>query len=144
MLPLVSDTEVTYEDMQQYHLVLWGDRKANVLIDRIAEHLPIAWDTASLRAGTQTYDATHHVLACVYPNPLGQRVVRSVVLNSAMTFREEHDRTNSLQIPKLPDWGIIDLSEPPDAGQPGKVVDAGFFDEHWRPKPRRSPTPAGE
>lgn len=137
-LRVKRDTDVTYEDMQQYHLVLWGDRKANVLIDRIAEFLPFGWDQSSLRVGTKTYDATHHVLACVYPNPLQQRAVRSIVINSGMTFRENHDRTNSLQIPKLPDWAIIDLSEPPDGDRPGKVVDAGFFDEHWQLQPPRS------
>jgi hypothetical protein len=55
-----------------------------------------------------------------------------VVLNSGPTFREGHDRTNSLQNPKLPDWAVVDLATPPDAQTPGKVVDAGFFDEEWK------------
>ena len=55
-----------------------------------------------------------------------------IVLNSGPTFREAHDRTNSLQNPKLPDWAIIDLSVPPDGWSPGKIVAADFFDENWK------------
>jgi len=40
--------------------------------------------------------------------------------------------TNSLQTPKLPDWAIVDTTVPPDDKFPGKIVDAGFFDEQWR------------
>ena len=65
----------------------------------------------------------------IYPNPLNSD--RYVVINSGLTFRENHDRTNSLQNPKLPDWAVLDLSTPPDGTAAGKVVDAGFFDESW-------------
>jgi hypothetical protein len=49
-----------------------------------------------------------------------------------MTFREAHDSTNSQQIPKLTDWAVIDLSQPPDNRQPGRIAAAGFFDELWQ------------
>jgi hypothetical protein len=55
------------------------------------------------------------------------------VFNSGPTFRESHDRTNSLQNPKLPDWAVIDVSVPPDGNLPGKVAAAGFFNEEWKP-----------
>jgi hypothetical protein len=55
-----------------------------------------------------------------------------IVLNSGLTFREAHDRTNSQQNPKLPDWAIIDISQPPDANAPGRIHDADFFDENWQ------------
>jgi hypothetical protein len=58
-----------------------------------------------------------------------------VVLNSGVTFREAHDRTNSLQNPKLPDWAVIDLSQPPDAATPGRIAAADFFDEEWKLAP---------
>ena len=31
--------------------------------------------------------------------------------------------------PQLPDWAIVDLRTPPGPRWPGKIVDAGFFDE---------------
>jgi predicted esterase len=55
-----------------------------------------------------------------------------IVLNSGPTFRDEHDRNNANQTPKLPDWAIIDVTTPPDGKAPGKVVTAGFFDHEWK------------
>ncbi len=55
-----------------------------------------------------------------------------IVLNSGPTFRDEHDRNNANQTPKLPDWAIIDVTTPPDGKAPGKVVTAGFFDNEWK------------
>jgi hypothetical protein len=72
------------------------------------------------------------VLAKIYPNP--DNAPRYMVLNSGPTFREAHDRSNSLQTPKLPDWAVIDLSQPPDDKVPGKIAAAGFFDEQWQLK----------
>jgi hypothetical protein len=66
----------------------------------------------------------------IYPNPLNPQ--KYVVLNSGPTFREGHDRTNSLQNPKLGDWALIDLAEPPSATAPGRIVAAGVFDEKWQ------------
>jgi hypothetical protein len=34
----------------------------------------------------------------------------------------------------LPDWAIVDLTTPANSAWPGKVVDAGFFDEFWKVK----------
>jgi predicted esterase len=128
------DTEVTDDDLARYHLVLWGDPAANSVLGRIAERLPISWNPDVINAGDQRLTASEHVLTMVYPNPESPN--RYVVLNSGPTFREGHDRTNSLQNPKLPDWAILDLSQPPDANAPGRVVAADFFDERWQIRPR--------
>jgi hypothetical protein len=68
----------------------------------------------------------------IYPNP--QASTYYLVINSGPTFREAHDRTNSLQNPKLPDWAIVDITTPPDAEKPGKIMAAAFFDEAWKVK----------
>ncbi len=34
----------------------------------------------------------------------------------------------------LPDWAVVDIREGANSQLPGKIVDAGFFDEHWRLK----------
>ena len=54
------------------------------------------------------------------------------MLNSGITFRADGYGNNALQTPKLPDWSIVDLRMPPGPRWPGKIVDAGFFDEQWR------------
>jgi hypothetical protein len=94
--------------------------------------------------GETTYDGNQFAPVCIYPNLLQKPGPRGriyygegrgyIVLNSGLTFREGHDRTNSLQNPKLPDWAIIDITQPPDAFAPGRIHDAGFFDERWQLK----------
>lgn len=135
----VDDRDLTEEQIAKYNLLLWGDPTSNSVLARIAEQLPIAWDDESI----QTHDgrkwaSSSHVLAMVYPNPLPAARRRYIVLNSGMTFREAHDRTNSLQNPKLPDWAVFDLSSPADEHAAARVTDAAFFDETWRYQERRS------
>jgi hypothetical protein len=40
-----------------------------------------------------------------------------------------------LQVAYLPDYAVVDLTTPPDARWPGKIVDAGFFGEKWELRP---------
>jgi hypothetical protein len=65
----------------------------------------------------------------IYPNPLNPN--KYVVLNSGATFREYDDLNNARQIPKLPDFAVIDTTTAPDDRYPGKVAAAGFFGERW-------------
>ena len=69
----------------------------------------------------------------IYPNPLNP--ARYVVLNSGFTFREYDYLNNARQVPKLPDWAVIDLRTRPDWRYPGKVVAADFFGEDWQVRP---------
>ncbi|MFO1094855.1 MAG: alpha/beta hydrolase-fold protein [Planctomycetaceae bacterium] len=124
------DTDVTTEDMSRYHLILWGDPTSNAVLKRIADRLPIRWSSDAIAIGDKPFAAAGHVLTMIYPNP--DAPGRYVVLNSGPTFREGHDRTNSLQNPKLPDWAVVDLSQPPDAIAPGRIAAADFFDEQWQ------------
>ena len=78
------------------------------------------------------YDAQTHVPILIAPNPTAPG--KYIVINSGPTHREGHDRTNSLQNPKLPDWAVIDITTTPNDVVPGKIVDAGFFDEYWKYK----------
>ena len=135
-LRIKKDADVTPADMRAYHLVLWGDAESNSVIKQIANQLPIQWNAKQIVANGQTFDAKTSVPVAIYPNPLNP--ARYVVLNSGPTFREADDRTNSLQNPKLPDWAILDITSQPTAKAAGKVLAAGFFDEHWRFEPPHS------
>jgi hypothetical protein len=123
-----KDSDVTESEIRDCNLVLWGDAKSNALIAKILPKLPLKWGDR-VAVAKRSFDATLHVPLMIFPNPLNP--TKYVVLNSGPTFREEDDRTNSLQNPKLPDWAIIDVSQPPDGKSPGKVVDADFFDGQW-------------
>ena len=70
-----------------------------------------------------------HVPILIYPNPLNPK--RYVVLNSGFTFREYDYLNNARQVPKLPDWAVVDVSTPPSSRWPGKVVAADFFNDRW-------------
>jgi dienelactone hydrolase len=129
-LPEKSAAEVDSGDIAEANLVLWGDPATNPLIAEIASRLPVQWGRGSFTLRGETYSTSDHVPVLVFPNPLNPD--RYVVLNSGLTFREGHDKTNSQQNPKLPDWAVIGLDRDPDALAPGRIIRAGFFDETWK------------
>ena len=128
-----DDTAVTAHDLAAKNVVLWGDPSSNALLARMLAtgKLPLQWDARQLSLGGKNYDAAHHAPVLIFPNPLSPEP-RYVVLNSGIDFRDEAYGTNSLQTPKLPDYAIIDLQEPPGPRWPGRVVTAGFFDAAWK------------
>ncbi len=131
-LRMKKDTEVTADDIRDYHLILWGDPASNSAIAKIAPQLPVRWDGANVTAGAQKWPTADHLPAVIYPNPLNPN--RYVVINNGCSFREAHCGTNALQNPQLPDWAVLDLNQLPDKTAPGKVEAAGFFDESWKLK----------
>lgn len=126
---VTTDDAVTDADIAAHNLVLWGDPQSNKLLARIADKLPIMWNRNEIKTGGKTYAADQHVPVLVFPNPLNPK--RYVVLNSGFTFREYDYLNNARQVPKLPDFAIIDISSPRTSRGPGKVAEAGFFGEHW-------------
>ncbi len=126
---IVDDTAVGPKEIEGSNLVLWGDPASNSVLGKIAESLPIRWNTGSIAAGSKELPAGEHALIAIYPNPLNPR--RYVVLNSGFTYREYDDLNNARQMPKLPDWAVIDLRTPPGPRFPGKIAAAGFFNENW-------------
>lgn len=129
-LPEKTADELDSDDIAESNLILWGDPKSNSAIAEIAAKLPVEWKDDSFVLRGETYSAAGHIPVFIFPNPLNPE--RYVVINSGLTFREGHDKTNSLQNPKLPDWAVIGLDRDPDALAPGRIVKAGFFDESWK------------
>ena len=135
-----QDTDITQDDLAKHNLILWGTPESNRLILQLtgtnrkpgSQSFPLEWSAKTVTLGTQEFSSDEHVPILVYPNPLNPD--RYVVINSGPTHREGHDRTNSLQNPKLPDWAIINLAEPPTNLVPGKIVATGLFDESWQPR----------
>jgi hypothetical protein len=131
-------SEVSEADIRDCHLLLWGTPASNSLIAKAMAgpglKSVLQWDDRVVRIGTQESSAAQSVPVLCYPNPLNPN--KYVIINSGLTFREAHDKTNSLQNPKLPDWAILDVSEPPTAISAGRVVAADFFDCQWKALPR--------
>lgn len=135
--------ELTDRDAEDCHLAVWGTPKTNSFLQKLLTTKSIRkvlnWDEKEVKVGSQSASADKHVPVLCHPNPMSPS--KYVILNSGLTFREAHDRTNSLQNPKLPDWAILDITEPPTAETAGKVVAADFFDANWQPLDRvKSPS----
>jgi pimeloyl-ACP methyl ester carboxylesterase len=124
-----DDTDVTEADIASSNLVLWGDPGSNRILAKIADQLPVRWEENVVRVGEQSYDSSRHVPVLIYPNPLNPK--KYVVLNSGFTFREYDYLNNARQIPRLPDWAVLDVTQPPTAQRPAGIAAAGFFGELW-------------
>jgi pimeloyl-ACP methyl ester carboxylesterase len=128
--PIKDDKDITDADIASSNLILWGDPSSNKVLARIASKLPIRWEAEFIHAGKERHETGQHVALLIYPNPLNPK--KYVVLNSGFTFREYDYLNNARQVPKLPDYAIIDVSAPVTSQSPGKVVTAGFFNERWQ------------
>jgi hypothetical protein len=137
--PMTTDTALTDAQIASSNLILWGDPSSNKVLAKIADKLPLKWNPKELSVGSQTVPAELHAAILIYPNPLNPK--KYVVLNSGFTFRDYDYLNNARQIPKLPDWAILDVSTPPDTRHPAKIVTGGFFGEKWEliepPAPRK-------
>ena len=123
------DVDVTDADAEACNLALWGDPGSNRVLAAIAARLPIAWGPEEIAVGARLFPSARHALIAIYPNPVHPR--RYVVLNSGFTFREYDYLNNARQVPRLPDWAVVDVTTPPDSRWPGRVAGAGFFGEAW-------------
>ena len=84
----------------------------------------------TVRIGKKSFDSIHHLPVLIYPNPLHPK--QYVVLNSGFTCAHSRSSSNADQTPKLADYAVVDIEGPASVGVAGEVVEAGFFDEHWR------------
>jgi pimeloyl-ACP methyl ester carboxylesterase len=124
-----DDRDITQADIDAHNLILWGDPTSNAILAKVVGKLPLNWNKERVQIGERSYDASHHVPVLVYPNPLNPE--RYVVLNSGFTFREYDYLNNARQVPKLPDFGVVDIDVPMSPRSPGGIVTAGFFTEDW-------------
>ncbi len=128
------DTQVTSQDLEQHHLILWGDPQSNHWISRFSPDLPIRWTAQEVQTDNRIYPTDQFVPVLIHPNPDNPQ--RYVVINSGFTYREYDYLNNARQVAKLPDWAVIDIKQPVTSRRPGGIADAGFFDEQWELKPR--------
>ena len=126
------DHELTEEAIAASNLILFGDPASNTVIERLLPDLPITWNEQKIELGDHSWDASRFAPVMIYPNPLNPS--RYIVINSGFTYREYAYLNNARQVPKLPDWAIVDLSVPPDSVWPGRIDAADFFDEQWQVK----------
>jgi hypothetical protein len=125
-----NDTDLWDEDIANNHLILWGDPESNKVLGRIAKKLPARWNRDTIRIAGKKFAADKFVPVLIFPNPLNPK--HYVVLNSGFTFCEYGRSSNALQIPKLPDYAVLDMTVDRKSRYPDGVALAGFFDERWQ------------
>jgi hypothetical protein len=126
---VMADNVVSDADIANSNLVLWGDPSSNKVLAKIADKLPVKWTAKEITVGAKTYPSDTNVAILIYPNPLNPK--KYVVLNSGFTFREYDYLNNARQVPKLPDWAVVDVTTPANSRWPGNVVAADFFTDAW-------------
>lgn len=143
---VVRDKDLTKDHKAYCNLVLWGDDQSNTAIHALytnAKATPVdGWKELTERklldneilTGIGVKRAFGELKSRLsdYELMQGFHDGQWFALNSGPTFRDEHDRNNANQTPKLPDWAVIDVTVPGDAKSPGRVVAAGFFDNDWK------------
>jgi len=132
-----DDIDITDADIASSNLILFGDPASNRVLTKILDSLPIRWTAGGVKVGDKTFEGSKHALAMIHPNPLNPD--RYIVLNSGFTYREYDYLNNARQVPKLPDWAVINLSTPITSRAPGGIADAGFFGERWELKATDAP-----
>jgi predicted esterase len=120
------DTEVTPDDIEGHHLILFGDPGSNRFLARVLKDLPLEWTETEISLGGRTFSAQDHVPVLVTANPVNP--LRYVVVNSGHTFGAREFRgTNALLFPRLGDYAVFEVAS--DAKLPEV---SGFFDEKWK------------
>jgi len=121
-----KDIEVTADDIEGHHLILFGDPGSNHFLARLLKDLPLRWSEQEIELGAQTFSARDHVPVLITANPVNP--LRYVVVNSGHTFGAlEFRGTNALLFPHLGDFAVFTAD--PAANEP-KV--SGYFDEKWK------------
>jgi dienelactone hydrolase len=125
-----SAATVSDDDKKQKNLILFGTPSSNPLIAEVMKTMPLRWTSESVRVGSKEFASGAPVVIAIYPSPFADD--RYVVINSGFTFREYAYLNNARQIPMLPDWAVVDVTDGATTQLPGMVLDAGFFDESWQ------------
>jgi dienelactone hydrolase len=128
-LTVRDDVSITDAEMSEANLILWGDPASNKLIGRVAPQLPFKWTNTSVDIAGEHFAAASHLPSLIYPNPLATN--HYVVLNSGFTYREYDYLNNARQVPKLPDWAILNTDSKATSRRSAEVKSAGFFGESW-------------
>jgi dienelactone hydrolase len=121
-----KDSELTPDDIESHHLILFGDPGSNRLVARLLKDLPLRWTETELVLGGRTFSAPDHVPVLIAANPINP--LRYVVINSGHTFGAgEFQRTNALLFPHIGDYAVFATGS--GASEPEV---SGYFDENWK------------
>ena len=141
-LPVVTDGELTDEQMHGNNLILFGDADSNSMIEKVMPFLPVKWTNEEIQVGDRTFSRADHRVSLIYPNVLNQMHRRRtgstdplhyVVLNSGHTFHEpDFKASNSWLFPRLGDIAVQKVIRNEDGSFSEEVVWAANFNSRWK------------
>lgn len=125
--PLLTDTTVSKEQLEDHNLILFGTPRTNSLLGRVAGALPLKIGDHRYQVGDRIYQGPTLGLALVYPNPLAPR--RLVVVFSGETWGRRLSINHKFD--QLPDYIVYDTAaqEYDDTDQ---HLCAGLFNASWQ------------
>jgi hypothetical protein len=130
-LPVKDDVEVEPQDLDNRHLILFGDPSSNSLIAQALQGLPFTWTKEKITWAGKDYPAGEHVPMMIHPSPFSPNH-RYVVLNSGHTFHaQDFQGSNALLFPRLGDYAIVKLTGDKKEPLAVEVRTAGLFDDFW-------------
>lgn len=130
-VPVVDDTQLTEEQIEDCNLILFGDPGSNDVLNRVLDRLPVSWTPGQITVNGKSNDPSTHGLVLIYPNPLNPR--RYVVVNSGHTMHESDFRaSNSWLFPKLGDIAVVRFEKQTDGSFEEETVWADLFDRDWK------------
>ena len=120
-----DDKDVTSSDLEQYHLVLFGDPGSNRWIAKLSGSTPVGWNQQTVTLGALSFPAARSLPAYIYPNPLSPS--HYVVVNSGLTA-DWADWAGVFPTPQYGDFAVLRVDNTKDVTD---VAYAGLFDEKW-------------
>ena len=126
---VVSDKEVTNEDITDNNLVLFGNSEINLLLSKIINKLPVEVDGNCLSIRNMKYSGDNVGFVLIYPNPLNQE--KYVAIFSGNTtetincFDKVWPRFNSVS--RDIDFGVFEI----DGKDSVQWLLTGIFGTNW-------------
>jgi len=132
---LKADAEVTAEDVQDSNLILFGNARSNLWVQKVNEALPVRFADHAVLCGERRFEGDDVGLKVCYPNPLNPE--RYVVVIGGTTWQGTLDANE--RFGNWFDWGLFDNRNWFDYGvfdrrtrTPESFLEVGFFDQDWR------------
>jgi hypothetical protein len=121
-----DDRDVTPQDLERFHVVVFGDPGSNRLLARLLNRLPLRWTREQVGFGNELRATGEALPALIYPNPLNPR--KYVVVNSGLTS-EEREIRGEYQLPRLGDYALLKIADGADFPD---VLLGGLFNQSWQ------------
>ncbi len=136
---LKADRDVTTDDVETAHLILYGGPQANLITAKIIDKLPIRITHTGIEAGEHRFEGPDVGAKFCYPNPLNPN--KYAVVLAGVTWRGMYQINR--RFGNWFDWGVYHNRNWFDYGifddkthNPETFLLVGFFDKHWRLNPK--------